>query len=561
MNPLYVQILYSILVATVYGLARYFQQHTKEQFDAKLLVKTLVIGAVVGFVQYQFGWTYDQALTWVIGNAAITTFIDQIIDRLFNLKGSGKKGEFPADVKKVDEIRQIALDDLHRKPNVTLVGIGTKVIGGVDTGEPCIKVFVSNKVAAAELSPTDLIPPTITYKDFTAKTDVEVKGPWEGVAFIPLAAIDHQKKWRPMLAGVSISRTVQGTGSMGGNWYKDLRDDKVADISNNHVVAGVYDGNPEDNKGVTIINPGVADGGTTDEQFRIGIGKRCVPLKTVPIQGGAPPKDKWNYVDLGIYEETVPHEKAALGPNLGRIRPNGFRRVEIADVQKKTKGINSGRTLGVTYGHPAAVNSSFYVQYGAGRFCFFSDCVVWTKDPPSEKFIAPGHSGSDVFIDYTTEKADPGAPVFIEGKWAGLIFAGDQYGNGITCQPDNILRIGELGFDMGETLPPPPPPSDIEMVRLYIDGLLSGEKVTPDSGTEYDFTLSHVPLGDHIVYASARYKGQWTNSESVPFKVIEIPTPPPTEKVIVAVTSPTPNQEIPYGSTITFKVNAKVEKS
>jgi len=91
MDSLYVQILYSILVATVYGLARYFQQHTQEQFDAKLFVKTLIIGAAVGAVQYYFGWTYDQAFQWVIGNATLTVLIDQIVDRLFKLHGTLKQ--------------------------------------------------------------------------------------------------------------------------------------------------------------------------------------------------------------------------------------------------------------------------------------------------------------------------------------------------------------------------------------------------------------------------------------------------------------------------------------
>ena len=91
MDTLYVQILYSIVVATVYGLARYFQQHTQERFDPKLFAKTLIIGAVVGAAQHYFGWTYDQAFQWVIGNATLMVLIDQIVDRLFKLHGTLKK--------------------------------------------------------------------------------------------------------------------------------------------------------------------------------------------------------------------------------------------------------------------------------------------------------------------------------------------------------------------------------------------------------------------------------------------------------------------------------------
>src|SRR4051794_12618713 len=45
--------------------------------------------------------------------------------------------------------------------NVVGVGLGTKVIAGVDTFTPCVKFYVSTKAAPNEIAPTNLLPDEI----------------------------------------------------------------------------------------------------------------------------------------------------------------------------------------------------------------------------------------------------------------------------------------------------------------------------------------------------------------------------------------------------------------
>ena len=50
------------------------------------------------------------------------------------------------------------LKELLKKRNVVSVGKGTKKVGGVSTGRPCIVVGVTKKVPLADLSVRDIIP-------------------------------------------------------------------------------------------------------------------------------------------------------------------------------------------------------------------------------------------------------------------------------------------------------------------------------------------------------------------------------------------------------------------
>ncbi|MGL5244892.1 MAG: hypothetical protein ACRC7R_06955 [Sarcina sp.] len=44
------------------------------------------------------------------------------------------------------------------KANVIGIGLGTKIVNGIDTGELCIKVLVTKKVPIEDLKPEDVIP-------------------------------------------------------------------------------------------------------------------------------------------------------------------------------------------------------------------------------------------------------------------------------------------------------------------------------------------------------------------------------------------------------------------
>ena len=49
-------------------------------------------------------------------------------------------------------------DDLTRRANVVAVGIGRRTTRGVDTGEICLKVYVTEKLTRSALGTGDLIP-------------------------------------------------------------------------------------------------------------------------------------------------------------------------------------------------------------------------------------------------------------------------------------------------------------------------------------------------------------------------------------------------------------------
>ncbi|MGL5245393.1 MAG: serine protease, partial [Sarcina sp.] len=47
-----------------------------------------------------------------------------------------------------------------KKKNVVGLAFGNKIINNIDTGEPCLKVFVSTKESELNLDTNDLIPKT-----------------------------------------------------------------------------------------------------------------------------------------------------------------------------------------------------------------------------------------------------------------------------------------------------------------------------------------------------------------------------------------------------------------
>ena len=58
----------------------------------------------------------------------------------------------------VEEVLRRRFRSLRGLPNVLNVSIGTKIVDGVDTGEPCIVVYVSRKLRAELLELGELVP-------------------------------------------------------------------------------------------------------------------------------------------------------------------------------------------------------------------------------------------------------------------------------------------------------------------------------------------------------------------------------------------------------------------
>lgn len=49
--------------------------------------------------------------------------------------------------------------ELLRKKNVVMVGLGTKQVGGIDTGKVALVVGVKQKLPLSELAAEDIVPP------------------------------------------------------------------------------------------------------------------------------------------------------------------------------------------------------------------------------------------------------------------------------------------------------------------------------------------------------------------------------------------------------------------
>ena len=86
MNAVFMQIVYSLVIAIVYGLAWYFKTYPREQFDSKMFVKTLIIAVFVAIIMLYFDLDYTTALEFVTTNFVLMYLIDQIVNAIFQFK-------------------------------------------------------------------------------------------------------------------------------------------------------------------------------------------------------------------------------------------------------------------------------------------------------------------------------------------------------------------------------------------------------------------------------------------------------------------------------------------
>jgi len=71
----------------------------------------------------------------------------------------GVTSAYPDDFATLASVVADRGDELRRLPNVVEIGVGYKVIGGVETHRRCITVFVSRKPPAVQLDVNERVPP------------------------------------------------------------------------------------------------------------------------------------------------------------------------------------------------------------------------------------------------------------------------------------------------------------------------------------------------------------------------------------------------------------------
>ena len=297
---------------------------------------------------------------------------------------------------------------LFRLANVVGLAVGHKVVGGVETGEPCITVYVERKRPEAELRRRDIVPKALD----GVRTDVVETGPFRARILQEAREAPRTSRVRPAPGGVSIAHERVSAGTLG--CLVRRRDGGPVILSNNHVLAN---GNAAA-RGDPILQPGPADGGRPED----GIARLAdfVPIVFAEREPGTfgrlleralgpvlaafglgvrrLPTGRANLVDAAIAEPLAPDLVTEEVLGIGLVR--GTAEAEIGTRVRK-----SGRTTGLTSGRIVGLDAVVRVDYG-GRSAVFRQQVV------SDVLSKGGDSGSFVVDE--------------QNRAVGLLFAGSD---------------------------------------------------------------------------------------------------------------------------------------
>lgn len=243
---------------------------------------------------------------------------------------------------------------LLRKKYVLGVGIAKKVVGGRQTDEPCVVVFVERKIPKAELRRKDLIPELIE----TMKTDVIETG--------RIVALQSRTgRVRPAPGGVSIGHYRITAGTLG---VVARRSGVRLILSNNHVLANSNDARIGD----AILQPGPHDGGTSND--RIATLDKFVPIVfdgfwdwLLGLFGIVRPAR--NVVDAAVAKPVTDSDVSDEILQIGNVSGTAPAQIDMP-IRK------SGRTTGLTEGRISAVSATVRVSYGLTRVARFRDQIV-----------------------------------------------------------------------------------------------------------------------------------------------------------------------------------------
>jgi hypothetical protein len=317
-------------------------------------------------------------------------------------------------MKTIEEVKSVKAQSakvLKKKLNVNGVAVGRKIVNGKDTGELCVTVLVTKKIAQSQLLRKDLIPGTVD----GIPTDVKEVG--NIVAF--QARTD---RWRPAPGGVSIGHYLITAGTLGA-FVRDATTGETLILSNNHVMANSNSAV----KGDAIIQPGAYDGGSYPDD-RIAELERHIIIQ---FQSGADSSDcsiakatsavlnffakvlgsKHRLLPTKIMSETNEVDAAVAKPVGGSVISGDIIDIGVITGTKAAE-INmqvrkSGRTTGTTTGIIEMLDATVDVGYGGSLVATFENQIV------ANYMSSPGDSGSLV-VDGT-------APLAV-----GLLFAGSD---------------------------------------------------------------------------------------------------------------------------------------
>ena len=298
--------------------------------------------------------------------------------------------------------------DLLERENVLGVAVGRKVVGGRETEEACVVVYVDHKEPEAVLRRRDLVPRTLD----GVRTDVVATGPLRALPLLETLEVSHTARVRPAPGGVSIAHEKVTAGTLGVLAHRTSGETVI--LSNNHVLAN----SNEAKAGDAILQPGPYDGGgprdaiakladfvpvAFNERELDGLGRlveRAFGGLLAPVGLGLRrlPSGKTNLVDAAI---ATPLSADLVAPDVLEIGPVAG----TAPAALGTRLKKSGRTTGLTRGKVTGLEATVEVDYG-GKTAVFRGQIV------SDILSRGGDSGSLVVDE--------------ANRAVGLLFAGGE---------------------------------------------------------------------------------------------------------------------------------------
>jgi hypothetical protein len=314
--------------------------------------------------------------------------------------------EFETQLAQVHVAKESSENNLLPLTNVQGVGIGYKQVGGKETTDLCIVVYVDKKKPASKLAKTDIVPKVVDI-DFAGgksqvPTDIQVVDEIKALAFTD--------RIRPVKPGFSIGHYKITAGTFGCLVKDTCSPCRIYILSNNHVLANSNNAR----KGDPITQPGRVDGGTTPKDVIARL-SRFVPIR----YGG---KNKYNLVDAAIALPTsIRH---VIPPIIAAGIPKG-----TVEAILGMKVIKSGRTTETTTGKVTGIDVTVSVNYGSAGVAYFRNQILTTN-------MSKGGDSGSLLLSQADKKA------------TGLLFAGSSK---VTIHNNIANVINALGVEIVTT--------------------------------------------------------------------------------------------------------------